>query len=288
MRGKWIARVWRAGKTAEVSKFFMPTEKPKKKETGRGSSQKKKDANGSQAIRRLARILNASFHPGDCLLTLHFDAAGLERIRGNHDTADHQMMLFLRRAQYAYRKRGVIFRYVGMTSEMDDETLEPVRLHCHCVVSGDLISKPEGCDEYLLSGKRLSEVWGYGTVDVQTLRHQDDYTALAVYLCRQARCLPDEKRWHPSRNLLKPDCVDVELTTAAIQDYNRHKRKGMPALKIGTDGRLLIPTRCTCLDDGEYIPAIGTHYVRFLMPEARKLAELVPEYERRGGGRRRT
>lgn len=290
MRGKWMARIWRARNTGEVSKFFMPTEKPEKdesrKETGRGSSRKKKDANGSQAVRRLARLLNVNFHPGDCLLTLHFDAAGLARVLGDHDTAEHQMMLFLRRMQYAYRKRGVTFRYVGMTSEKDDETLESARLHCHCVVSGDLISKPEGCGEYLLSGKPLSEVWGYGTVDVQLLRHQDDYTALAVYLCRQARCLPDEKRWHPSRNLLKPDCVDVELTTAAIQDYNRHKRKEMPTLKLGPDGRLLIPVRCTCLDDGEYIPAIGTHYVRFLMPEARRLTPPVPEYERRGGRRR--
>ncbi len=278
MRGEWYARIYRAGDTVEISKFYVPAGKAERKRDGGGTSRRKKDANGAQAIRRLARLLNASFGPGDCLLTLHFDAEGLARIRGDHDTADHQMMLFLRRMQYQYRKRGLALRYVGMTSEMDEETGEPVRLHCHCVVSGDLISKPEGSAEYRLGGRALSEAWGYGSVDVQLLRRQHDYTALAVYLCRQARCLPDEKRWHPSRNLLKPEYVDVMLGTEEVRAYNRHKKRGMPALKIGGDGRVLIPARCTLLEDGGYIPAVGTHYVRFLLPS------ILPSQRQRGGG----
>lgn len=266
MRGEWYARIYRAGETVEISKFYVPAQRPEKGQGGTKNSRRKKDANGAQAIRRLARLLNASFGPGDCLLTLHFDAAGLERIRNDHDTADHQMMLFLRRVQYQYRKRGKELRYIGMTSEMDEETGAPVRLHCHCVISGELISRPEGSREYLLAGRELSAVWGFGSVDVQFLRRQSDYTALAVYLCRQARCLPDEKRWHPSRNLLKPEYVDVPLRTEEVRTYNRRKKRGMPALKIGTDGRVLIPAKCTLLEDGGYIPSMGTHYVRFLLP----------------------
>lgn len=284
--GKWMVRIWKAGNMSDMSKFYVPRSKTEPMKAGKGSSQRKKDANGSQAIRRLARILNANFHPGDFLLTFHFDAPGLLRVGADHDAADHQLMLCLRRMQYAYKKRGEALRYVGITSEKDEATFAPVRLHCHAVVSGALIAKPEGSREYLLSGKPLSQVWGYGTVDVQSIRHEDDHTGLAVYLCRQARCLPDEKRWHPSRNLLKPEWVDVELNRDAVRAYNQHKRRGMPPLKVGADGRLLVPARCTSLEDGQYIPAIGTHYIRFLLPEARKLPPAIPAGQRRGKGRR--
>ena len=73
MRGEWYARIYRAGDTVEISKFYVPAGKAERKRDGGGTSRRKKDANGAQAIRRLARLLNASFGPGDCLLTLHFD-----------------------------------------------------------------------------------------------------------------------------------------------------------------------------------------------------------------------
>jgi len=277
---KSMARIYKSGLTAEISKFWAAdNQKPRSSKTAK-SSANKKDANGNQAIRQLARILNENFWRRDYLLTLHYDPEGLERVGGNRDEGDRKMMLFVQRMVGKYRKRGLICRYVAMTSEKSSRTLEKARLHHHIVVSGDLISKPERREEYLLAGKPISQAWGFGTVDCQQLRAEDDHTGLAVYLCRQAGCRANERRWHPSRNLRKPEWQDVELTREGIAEYNRHRRRGMPLLKLNADGKLVTPPKCSTLEDGAYIPAIGTHYLRFLMPEYRT-AERTTEKRRR-------
>lgn len=145
----------------------------------------------------------------------------------------------------------------AMVEELGDRAQELVKL----------------CRAWDLPVKRALRYLGGGAGD---LRYE--LQAWKDYLCRQARCLPDEKRWHPSRNLLKPEYVDVMLGTEEVRAYNRHKKRGMPALKIGGDGRVLIPARCTLLEDGGYIPAVGTHYVRFLLPS------ILPSQRQRGGG----
>jgi len=276
--GKWIVRIWKSGVAGDMSKFYTAANQKPKSSREQGSSTTKKDANGSQAVRRLARIVNCNFGHGDCLLTLKYDAAGMEMIGGDFKAAEKQMMKFLGRMGYRYHKRDVKFCYIGMTSEKSSRTLEPARLHHHVVVSGNLISKPEGSAEYLIAGEPISKVWGLGSVDVQPIRKESDHTGLAVYLCKQARCLPNEKRWHPSRNLDTPEWVDVELTTAAVAEYNRHRRKGMPRLVISRDGKLMVPPKCVMVEDGQYLPAIGTHYIRFVMPEVKR-----PETHRRKG-----
>lgn len=266
---KSMARIYKSGLTAEISKFWAAdNQRPRSSKTAK-SSANKKDANGNQAIRQLARILNENFGRRDFLLTLHYDPEGLARVHADRGEGDRQMMLFAQRMAGRYRKRGLPCRYVAMTSEKSSRTLEKARLHHHIVVSGDLISKPEGSEEYLLAGKPISQVWSYGTVDCQQLHAEDDHTGLAVYLCRQAGCRANERRWHPSRNLRKPEWQDVELTREGIAEYNRHRRKGMPLLKLNADGKLVTPPKCSTLEDGAYIPAIGTHYLRFLMPEYR-------------------
>jgi hypothetical protein len=272
MSGKWMVRIWKAGAAADMSKFWVAAnQKPRSSKSGT-SSAKKRDANGSQAIRRLNRELAANFTRKDYLLTLKYDEAGLARVGDDYDEADHQAMLFLRRVKRRYAAEKTELRGVVMTSRKCDRTLEAARLHHHVVLSGDLISRRAGEDFYRIAGIPADELWSFGSIDFQQLRKEDDRTGLATYLCRQARCKPNEKRWHATRNMRKPQWQDVELTRESIAEYNRHKPKGFPRLVVSHEGKLVVPPKCATLEEGAYIPAIGSHYIRFLLPEYRERA----------------
>lgn len=276
-----MARLYKSGKVVEGSKYFAPSQtKPRSSRQKGGTSAAKRDANGNQAIRRLARLLNCGFRAGDLLLTPKYDAEGMEQIGGDWENAENQLKLLKDRIGRVFKSMGLVFRWVIMTSAKDEVTGEPVRLHHHMVVSGGAFTLRDGV--LYLGDRKLDEIWGLGTVDWQPLRHQDDFTPLAVYLVRQARCKPNEQKWRSSRNIPKTEWEDVELTAAGIREYNRHKKKGWPRLAVSTDGELMVPAGCTTMENGKYDPETGTHYIRYLLPEARGQKPASPPEERRG------
>ena len=197
----------RSGKTVELSTVWVGRNaKPRRARRKGTSTVQKMDENERDAVKRLARLLNCNCRYGDLLLTPKFDTEGFarleewarENIREGENwedavirAAEREGRLYLERVKYELKKRGVKCWYIMITSDMDGETGGLVRPHLHLVIPR-------------VSFEVAAQKWELGTVDYQVLKDQEDYTALAVYLCKQVRHRPDAKKWTCSRNLKRP------------------------------------------------------------------------------------
>lgn len=205
------------------------------------SSEKKQVGNREYAKLALARLLNCNMTAGDLWLTAKFDPESLEAIGGNYEGAKKAGRNFIDRMVYRLKKMGVTCKWFLSPSEIDGETGEVVRPHVHIVITGEgfrMVNR-----ELLLGEERVDDIWGMGSVDVQFLRHQKDYYALAAYLVNQARGVPDEKKWTCSRNMKKP-IVRREIVTSGSQ--------------------LRVPAGATELPGTKYDPEKGQNVVRYI------------------------
>jgi hypothetical protein len=165
------------------------------KRTGKRCSLKKQGENDRLAIRRLARILNCNYAHKDLLLTLTYSDEGMKAIRGKTEeerrtAAEHQCALWLRRLKR--KNGGDAMLSVSVTSNMDGETGELVRLHHHVVL-------PAG-----VSWDEIQALWRLGDVDIREIRQQDDLTPIAAYMLRQVRRVPEKKKYRCSRGMEQP------------------------------------------------------------------------------------
>lgn len=236
------------------------------------TSLRKQEANFNSALRRLARILNCNYtHENGLLLTLDYDAAGLDKLcqlakltpeeiawvqgqsaaqigdwkpqtkskpelRENpyeqacaklRKAAEKQMNLWLRRI-----KRKGELKYIAVTSDIDGDTGEVVRIHHHLVLAAND-----------LSWDMLRKQWKMGSVDIRRLRGQADYTPVAVYLLRQVRRQPDAKKYSVSRGMLMPEITEREVL-------------GNPEIKA--------PAGAKVLERSEYNPETVVQYIRYV------------------------
>lgn len=244
-----------SGAVTEYSKFYVP-QGTKARSSRRGkSSPRKRDNNDRDAVKRLARILNCNFQAGDALVTLTY-AAEIERAAG-----EKKVKNFLRRLKRQADKAGLTFRWVLVSSEQTDEG-EQARLHHHLVLSGELL-RFDGQERRWYIGQQPAETaWGLGWADVRTLRDQKDYTPVALYLVRQARREPDEKKWTSSRNMKKP-IVKERL--------------------VARPGPIKPPRGALVLHSGEYDIQSGSHYLRVVKKPKEQIA---PDRPGKGGGGR--
>ena len=192
--------------------------------SGKGKSRRGKQAqNEAAAEKRLAHVIKANFGAGGLLLDLGYSPAGMARIMAYLEkwgtgpdalseeerqaavrtAADREMQLVLRRVQRAMKQDGLELKYIGVTSDMDGDTGETVRVHHHLVVPGC-------AKEYLLAKWKA-----LGGVDWTVMRDQPDYTPIAEYLLRQVRRVPDAKKYRPSRNLVRPEPKDRIVNSGA-------------------------------------------------------------------------
>lgn len=247
-RGYWAIRTYRAGMVGEKIKYWVPGEKPTRSQRKLRSDIKQQQRNEANAERRLARLLNEYFSPGDLLVRLSYSDAGLERTlagidreaEGAEDAAyqatQHQARLWRDRAARACKAAGVPLRYVIVTSDMDGKTGEAVRLHHHVVINREAVE--------IALGK-----WSLGETNRKRLYDQVDYTGLAEYLLEQVRRMPDEKKYIPSRNMPMP------------QPKDRIARNG---------AELAVPKGGQLLHRSEYQPG-RPQYIRYILPEVGKL-----------------
>ena len=122
------------------------------------------------------------------------DAEAVNRLR---EAADKQLTLWLRRVK---RKFGGKIKAVLITSDVDHETGELVRVHHHVVLAA------EGISWDLLRGE-----WKHGSVDIKQLRAQPDYTPIATYLMRQVRKQPDKKKYRVTQGMEQPVIEEREI-----------------------------------------------------------------------------
>lgn len=178
----------------------------------------------------------SSFSESDPL-ALGSDSVGeAERMEAIRQAAEKEMINCLRRVKRELQKSGIELRYhLAITSDMDGDTGEQVRVHHHLVVNRE-------------AREAFFRKWTLGGVFSEPLAKQKDYTALAEYLLRQVRRIKDEKKYTCSRNLIRPQPRDrVALSDAEV--------------RVPKGGELLFR--------GAYRPG-QPQYIRYVLPERGK------------------
>lgn len=129
------------------------------------------------------------------------DGEAWNRLR---EAAEKQMALWLRRVK---RKFGGKIKALMITSDVDHETGELVRVHHHIVFAAEGIS-----------WDLLRKEWKQGSVDIKQLRAQPDYTPIANYLMRQVRRQPDKKKYRVTQGMEMPKIEErVVLSNSEIR-----------------------------------------------------------------------
>ncbi len=230
-KGYWVTRKIISGPIGEMIRFFVPGERPSRSARRLKAELRKQRWNDQNAARRVAQLIHANFRRGvDYLVGFDYDDAHLPEDRA---AATKQLRNWLERVRRECKKAGVEFRYICVTSDMDAETGEVVRLHHHAVINAEAL-------EIAL------RKWTAGGTYRSKLDGRPDKTELAKYLVGQARRdLPEEKKYIPSRNLVRPVPKDrITGSTAEIRP----------------------PRHAVLVHRGEYVPG-RPQYIRFILPE---------------------
>lgn len=202
---KIMERTYRsANGVVEKTRYLVGSNAKRQKRRRGVTTARKQEANFNGACKRLARVLNCNFNAaGGRLLGLDYDGPSAERILQAEDprkAAEKEARLFIRRLK---RKLKQDIKWVIVTSDLDGDTGELVRIHHHIAVQ-----LPER-----VSYDAILSCWAHGGVDIKTMWTEDDYTGLARYLLRQTRRLPDAKKYSTSRNMILPEITEREILT---------------------------------------------------------------------------
>lgn len=258
--GYWVVRTYEAGQVGEKTKYFVLGDRTRRNRRKEESSIKKQEQNEYSAKKRLARLINANFTHGDILLGLDYSDASykkLERsarkaapdydslseedqLRCIREAAAQEMANYLRRVKRALEKEGRAdeLKYIAITSDMDGDTKETVRVHHHLIV-------PASC-EHIIRMK-----WGHGGTYCKPLSKQEDYMPIAEYLIAQVRGTLNAKKFVSSRNLIRPQPKDRVAVS---------------------DAEIRVPRNCKLIQRAEYKRG-APQYIRYILPE-KKAADI--------------
>lgn len=207
--GYWIIRTYKAGRGGEKIKYWVPGKRPTRSQRRIKADIRKQQQNENDATKRVARIINENFCGGDVFDALTYSDSSYNRLLDGipkgldeeaerdyvYQQAEHELELFLRRCRYACKKAGIDFKYFAITSDMDGETGEMVRIHHHIIA-------PKEVKEI------IRPIWNNGAIEKNAVWHEDDHFGLAKYLMDQVRRIPDAKKYKRSRNLTIPEPKD--------------------------------------------------------------------------------
>lgn len=258
--GYWVIRTYEAGNVGEKTKYWVPGKKPTRSSRRAKAEMKKQEQNEYATQKQFARLLNANYGPGDYLLGLDYSDEGLDRIltwawgqgldlEGADEgerleiqciAAEHALRCVLRRVKREMRRAGIQaeLKVLAITSDMDGDTGEVVRVHHHLIVPR------EAKDAFVSKWQEA----GWGGVHWESLSTQDDYTPIAEYLMRQVRKVPDAKKYLSTRNMTRPEPRDRAAITA---------------------GELRVPRGARLLHRSEFKPG-RPQYIRYVLPEGRR------------------
>ena len=246
--GYWVIRTYQAGPIGEKIKYWVPGSKPTVSARRMKSDIKQQQRNEANAEKRLARDLNENFWEKDLWMTLKYSDEGMQKLMAGldhesetfeqdlYEAAQHQVRLWRDRVVKACKAAGIEVKYVIVTSDMDGKTGEYVRVHHHVVISGE-------------AAEIAKSKWKLGSVSAKHLFEEVDRSELAVYMLKQVRHVPDEKKYIPSRNLVHPEAKD----------------------RIAKSGsELSVPKGGQLLYRAEYQPG-RPQYIRYILPEVEKI-----------------
>lgn len=231
---KKVRRVYQTGNFREVRDVYVHDRYVPRGARLKGNARKSQmDANMKAAVRELTRILNGNFSymKGDLLCTFSFD----QEPDGREDAWDLFDRKCLRKLRKICKGKGKELRLCAVVSDMDGDSRETVRVHIHAVLGGCTMEDVRSC-------------WTLGVVDVRTVRKEKTHARLAQYLLKQCRCMPNEKKWHTSRNLER---------TKLLSETEVH---GNPKYRM--------PKGAEIIAQGEYCPEDGKLLdLQILMPD---------------------
>lgn len=265
--GYWVVRTYESGIIGEKTKFWIQGARPKSKSRRKEKSDiRKQEQNEFSSVKALARILHANFQQGDLLLGLDYSDVGLRKIEAyakkvNPDfdkssdeekrdmiwqAAKHEASLLIRRINRELQKQDKeSIKCVTVTSDMDGDTGELVRIHHHLVV-------PAGYEELFKSK------WGkLGNVNWSPISKQADYTPIAEYLLRQVRRIPNENKYVSSRNLVRPQPKDRVVESEA-------------ELRVPKGGKLLHRQEYKVRQGYNGEVYAQPQYIRYIIPENKR------------------
>lgn len=258
--GYWVVRTYEAGQVGEKTKYFVLGDRTRRNRRKEESSIKKQEQNEYSAKKRLARLINANFTHGDILLGLDYSDASYKKLKRSarkaapdydslpeedqlrciREAAAQEMVNYLRRVKRALEKEGCAdeLKYIAITSDMDGDTKETVRVHHHLIV-------PASC-EHIIRMK-----WGHGGTYCKPLSKQEDYMPIAEYLIAQVRGTLNAKKFVSSRNLIRPQPKDRIAVS---------------------DAEIRVPRNCKLIQRAEYKRG-APQYIRYILPE-KKAADI--------------
>lgn len=201
----YVEAVTTAGKTVEIERYYTARygsrghpHKPKRVAT----SEEQKRINEKQAEKKLRRLINANFSPGDYHVVLSYAKARDDPPRTPDEMKD-DIAKFLRAMRKEYKAAERELRYIHVA-----EVGSHGARHHHIVINKTDVEIIQRC-------------WPHGRIHVNPLDQSGNYAKLAAYLIKySSRMLGTAeklqgKRWNASRNLDHPIPVKKIITERA-------------------------------------------------------------------------
>ena len=142
------------------------------------------------AVRRLSRLINANFFPGDCHLVLTYTS------EPSKTEAKKELKNFIRRMKREFKKKGKEMRYITVTEHLNK------RIHHHVIMS---------CIDLSV----INRQWRHGIVRVSLLDKTRNYRKLAEYLVKETTKTfrnPDSemrRRYSAGQNMTRPRVLKI-------------------------------------------------------------------------------
>lgn len=176
--------------------FTTPIRTPQRGKKLKESAPKQKNLNDKNARRYFRRLCKSNFRKGDYHLTLTYDN---EKLPEDIAKAEQQVKNYLRRIS-RYRKKHNLkaTKYIYITEQSSTG-----RIHHHLLIDS------------VMERELLEDMWGNGYANADKLRPTKKGLAEIIgYLSKDPK---GRKRWHPSRNLRKPEY------TISYTKFSSHK-----------------------------------------------------------------
>lgn len=183
---KFIRETCIAGPVIDVTLKYSARSPRKTREPNRNPSREAVIKNNDrQAVKKLTRLMNANFYPGDIHLTLTYkDIPEIEE-------AKKECSNFKRRLKREFKKRGKEFRWIEVTEYKNH------RIHHHMLIP-------------YIEIEVITKQWSCGHIWTSTLDRSRNYKNLAEYFVKETTKTmrtpgsETKQRWSASRNLVRP------------------------------------------------------------------------------------
>lgn len=178
-------------------------------------------ANMKQAAKRLARLINANFRPGDVHVTLTYRKEN----RPDPQEAQKNLEDFRKAMRKKYRKAGKELRWIAVTE------YKSKAIHHHMIINN--IN-----DGVFTTMDYIRELWkGRGSPKFVQLYDDAEYTQLADYLIKETEKTfrdpdsPVKQRYSCSRNLVQPKVTRKDKKIKGDWEQEPKSREGYYIVK---------------------------------------------------------